>query len=430
MYDDYSYNIYEHTERQLGKSCDEARWDLLAAEGGGSINLNIGAVFYGSYGPIPLESIGCASGKFDHLCDVLETMVPDNRVIDSVKFHHFLIKSDEMINKVESAIKTKHIKELEFERCFDYNHPSRKGIDLVSRLLEGNQNLEKLTVDVGILNTNFTNALRDHPTLETLDLANFDFGFRDEQFEALMEAVKDKSDVSIRHEGHSDCNLEIAHLITPVLATNPQLQKLRLRGVELLNRRRARPGEDEYAILKSFARALSTNSNLKQLTLDGIRWEEQTQILLRAIYDDSSLNTLAMSDHTCQIFIDDGNSNPTFKSISEDYKWIQGGETSIARKSKLLCAIGTFDESCIDVKRVSEGPSELLPKLIPMMLEFVQGVHIFEQIDNAKLERLAFKNVYELMRNIVAPSLLPTHDPHDIQTCGLKRKRDVAGAEN
>jgi len=351
-------------------------------------------------------------------------------VIDSVKFHHFLIKSDEMINKVESAIKTKHIKELEFERCFDYNHPSRKGIDLVSRLLEGNQNLEKLTVDVGILNTNFTNALRDHPTLETLDLANFDFGFRDEQFEALMEAVKDKSNVSIRHEGHSDCNLEIAHLITPVLATNPQLQKLRLRGVELLNRRRARPGEDEYAILKSFARALSTNSNLKQLTLDGIRWEEQTQILLRAIYDDSSLNTLAMSNHTCQFFIDDGNSNPTFKSISEDYKWIQGGETSIARKSKLLCAIGTFDESCIDVKRVSEGPSELLPKLIPMMLEFVQGVHIFEQTDNAKLERLAFKNVYELMRNIVAPSLLPTYDQHGSQAGGLKRKRDVAGADN
>ena len=140
------------------------------------------------------------------------------------------------------------------------------------------------------------------------------------------------------------------------------------------------------------------------------------------------MNDLATSNHTCRILVDDRWSNPPFKSINEDHEWIQGGETSIARKSKILCAIGTFDESCIDVKRFSESPSELLPKLIPMMLEFVQGVHIFEQIGNAKLERLAFKNVYELMRNIVAPSLQPTHDLHDIHTCGLKRKRDVAGA--
>ena len=426
-YGDYGYN-FEYTRKELGRSCDKARWDLLAAGGSDPLNLNIGAIYQGNYGPMPLESIGCATGRFDKMCDALEAL-PDSRVIDSVKFHHFHIKSDRMISKIESAIKTKHIKELEFEKCFDINHPSRKGMNLVSRMLEGNQNLEKLTVDVGILNTNFTNALRDHPTLETLDLANFDV--RDDQF----EAVKDKSDVSIRHEGHSDCDLEIAHLITPVLATNPQLQKLRLRGVELRNRRNrrhVRPGEGDYAILKSFARALSTNSNLKQLTLDISHWEEPTKILLKAIYDDSSLNDLAMSNHTCRILRDDGNSNPTFKSISEDYKWIQGGETSISRKSKLLCAIGTFDESCIDLKRFSEGPSdsELLPKLIPMMLEFVQGVHIFEQIDNAKLERLAFKNVYELMRNIVAPSLLPTYDHHGSQAGGMKRKRDVAGAEN
>jgi len=60
-----------------------------------------------------------------------------------------------------------------------------------------------------------------------------------------------------------------------------------------------------------------------------------------------------------------------------------------------------------------------------MMLAFVQGVHVFEQIDTGKLERLAFKNVFELMRNIVAPLLLPTRD-HPDQAGGLKRKRDVA----
>eukprot|EP00984_Skeletonema_dohrnii_P012096 scaffold4867_cov136-Skeletonema_dohrnii-CCMP3373.AAC.6 len=425
-YGDYGYN-FEYTREELGRSCDKARWDLLAAaagEGSDPINLNIGAIYSGNYGPMPLESIGCAAGRFDKLCDALETL-PDSRVIDSLKFHHFNIKSDRMISKVESAIKTKHIKELEFEKCFG-SCPT-KGINLVSHFLEGNQTVEKLTVDVGILNAGFTNALRDHPTLETLDLANFCFSPRN--FVPLMEAVKDKSDVSIRYEGHHDGRMEIAHLIPPVLATNPQMQKFRLRGAVLTNYH-FRPGEDEDAVLNSFARALSTNSNLKQLTLDcnGVGKD----ILLKAIYDDSSLNALAMSNHTCRILIDSGNFIPTFKSINEDHEWIQGGGTSISRKSKLLCAIGTFDESCIDVKRVSEGPSdsELLPKLIPMMLEFVQGVHIFEQIDNAKLERLAFKNVYELMRNIVAPSFQPTHDLHGSQAGGVKRKRDVAGAEN
>eukprot|EP00985_Skeletonema_marinoi_P007000 scaffold3061_cov107-Skeletonema_marinoi.AAC.2 len=425
MYGDYDHH-FEYAVEELGRSCDKARWDLLAAEEGGSINLKIGTIDQSSYWPMPLENIGDAAGQFDKLCDALETL-PDSRVIDSLKFHDFRIRSDRMINKVESAIKTKHIKDLEFDMCFDYSYS--KGIDLVSRFMEGNQTVEKLTVDVGILNTGFSKALRDHPTLETLDLTNFNFS--DHQFGALIGAVKDISNVSIRYEGHHDGRMEIAHLIPPVLATNPQMQKFRMKGAVLTNMwRNRKPGEDEDANIKSFARALSTNSNLKQLTLDcnGVGKE----ILLKAIYDDSSLNKLATSNHTCRILVDDRWrwSNPPFKSISEDHEWIQGGETSIARKSKLLCAISTFDESCIDVKRFSEGPSELLPKLIPMMLEFVQGVHIFEQIDNAKLERLAFKNVYELMRNIVAPSLLPTYDQHGSQAGGLKRKRDVAGAEN
>eukprot|EP00984_Skeletonema_dohrnii_P012099 scaffold4867_cov136-Skeletonema_dohrnii-CCMP3373.AAC.9 len=414
MYGDYGYH-FEDAVEELGRSCDKARRNLLLAAGDRHpIHLFIGAIDQGGYGPMPLENIGDAAGRFDKFCNALETF-PNSRVIDSLKFHHFRIRSDRMISIVESAIKAKHIKELEFKMCFDYE--SKKGLDLVSRFLEGNQTLEKLTNDVGILNTGFSKALRDHPTLETL--ANFSCS--DQQFGALIGAVKDISDVSIGR-------MEIAHLIPPVLATNPQMQKFRVRGAGLTKIWNRKQGEDEDAVVKSFAHALSTNTNLKQLTLDILRPREN-QILLKAIYNDTSLNTLAMSNHTCRILEETGDSwsNPTFKRISEDYKWIQGGETSIARKSKLLCAIGTFDESCIDVMRFSEGPSELLPKLIPMMLEFVQGVHIFEQIDTAKLERLAFKNVYELMRNIVAPSLQPKYYLHDIQTGGSKRKRDVTG---
>jgi hypothetical protein len=420
-YDDYGWNMFEYAQQKFGRSCDSARWDLLTAEVGAHLNLNVGANYSGNYGPMPLERIGCAYEQFDKLCYALETL-PNSRVIDSLKFHGFHITSDQMISKVESAIETKQIKQLEFKRCFDWNI---RATGVVSRLLEGNQSLEKLTVDVGILSTGFTNALRNHPTLETLDLA--DFSFTDQGFEALMEAVKDKSDVTIRYEGHHDCRMKIAHLIPPVLATNPQLQKFRLRGAELSTPsygRNLKPGEDEYAVLNSFALALSTNSNLKQLTLDASGW--MNKFLLKAIYNNTSLNALAMSNHTCRILMDSGSRfNPTFKSINEDYEWIQGGDTSIARKSKLLYAIGTFDESSIDVKRFSEGPSELLHKLLPMMLAFVQGVHVFEQIDTGKLERLAFKNVFELMRNIVAPLLLPTRD-HPDQAGGLKRKRDVA----
>mmetsp|Transcript_15335 Transcript_15335/g.31157 ORF Transcript_15335/g.31157 Transcript_15335/m.31157 type:complete len:124 (+) Transcript_15335:18-389(+) len=122
-----------------------------------------------------------------------------------------------------------------------------------------------------------------------------------------------------------------------MMAISIQLSRV---SVRITNGYKAR--EDEYAILKSFAHALSTNSNLKQLTLDGIRWEEQTKILLRAIYDDSSLNTLAMSNHVCQFFIDDGNINPTFKSISEDYKWIQGTGRRIC-DSQIICSCTLYE---------------------------------------------------------------------------------------
>ena len=94
------------------------------------------------------------------------------------------------------------------------------------------------------------------------------------------------------------------------------------------------------------------------------------------------------------------------KKLNEEYDWVQGddGLGRIARKSKLLCAAGTFNDECVNIRHFVEVKLELVPRV----LEFMQDVNFVGcRVDMDRLQRLALKNIFELMKNIAAP-LLPT----------------------
>ena len=122
---------------------------------------------------------------------------------------------------------------------------------------------------------------------------------------------------------------------------------------------------DRYEIVKNFAAALSTNSNLKELILHDLNRGGE-KILLKAIYNDTSLNTLALSNHTCIISVPCRTGRWKLEKLNEDYEWVQGedGEDGIAQKSKLLHAVGTFNEESINVQHLLDLPLELVPKAL------------------------------------------------------------------
>ena len=363
---------------------------------------------------------------FRKLCKALREF-PNDRVIDSVKFHHFEMRTDSnTISMVESAIMNKRIVSLDFESCLGHNEG---GTLLVSKFLESNASCENVSVDCGVLSGStsaqrFANALRDHSTLSKVDLINCEWNGNDDKFTMTMEALKDKSELKIKKDYHfyEGEKMKEVHVIPGILAANPLLQRLELEGAEMIvstwSRSRDDPPADRYAIIRNFANSLSTNTHLKELVFNKNDMNrEAEQILLKAIYDDTSLNAIARSNHTCQVAINEGKVWPerklVIRKINAEYKWVQGddGQGGVAKKSKLLHAVGAFNEEGINVQHFLDMPLELVPKL----LEFAQYVRFLE--DDDKVSQLAFKNVYELMKNIVAP-LLPTPGKQ------LKRKRE------
>mgnify|MGYP000629505373 CR=1 FL=1 len=162
--------------------------------------------------------------------------------------------------------RAENVRRLAVESCFGH---SREGTNFLSEFLESNETLEDLTVDCGVLGhtssvERFSNAMRGHSALEKVELT--DCSFHEQNFPTLFDALKDKTEVSIRREYPCclDNKMEEVRPIPSVLATNPQLQKLFLRGTDLFHYDNA-IRDCNYDTINAFAAALSTNSNLKHI---------------------------------------------------------------------------------------------------------------------------------------------------------------------
>lgn len=415
--DGYGGNIMHNMEREFGRNCSRTLRNLESTPDDSPLNIDVGVNYSGDYGPMTIEDnryYGVSSSQpFRKLCKALGQL-PDDRDIDSIKFHHFEMNpGGRTLSMVKSSIMNKRIRSLDIANCCT---------SIVSEFMETNQTLEDLRVDCGILGGDkaqrFSDAIRGHLTLEKVSLVNCELN--EQTTSVFLEAVKDKREVAIKREYSYalDNKWKQAHTIPSVLATNPPLQKLCIQGAEMLGDwHRREEGYDRYEVIKNFAAALSTNSHLKELILHDLNRDGE-KILLKAIYDDDSLDSLALSNHTCIISVPCRTNNRELEKLNKDYEWVQGGdgEDGIAQKSKLLHAVGAFNEESISVQHLLDLPLELVPRT----LQFLQDMNCFEEIDNDKLSRLAFKNVFELMKNVVAP-LLPTPQ----QVVLKKRKRDT-----
>ena len=99
--DDYSYgggfgSVMRNMERAFGRNCTRTLSHIESTPDDSPLNIDVGVHYSGDYGAMTIEdhcgddySSGVSFNEpFRKLCKTLEQL-PDDRVIDSIKFHHF-----------------------------------------------------------------------------------------------------------------------------------------------------------------------------------------------------------------------------------------------------------------------------------------------------------------------------------------------------
>ena len=143
-------------------------------------------------------------------------------------------------------------------------------------------------------------------------------------------------------------------VLTDYLATNPNLEELYLRNNNF---------NDDDAI--AFAEALRSNTHLKSLDLTLNNFTNTGyQIFLKAIFDPSSLNSVAGCNHTCQILLEeDDKGDFQMSTINED------NNPKVRKKLKIFSALAAPNKEYVNLSLLGNISSN---KAIPSLLKFIQ----------------------------------------------------------
>ena len=191
------------------------------------------------------------------------------------------------------------------------------GIRFVTNVLEANPHVEAFSlvkddIDWGLEAYHLIEAAREHPSLRYLELKHCDIAqailFRPEIVPSLL------SFEAVLLDNNSIGGCGALSLISNCLATDPpSVRSLKL-DHNMLN--------DEDAAL--IANSLKTNTNLDDLSLCGNNFTDVgIKILYKAVYDDTSLNTITDSNHTCELVLF-GEDGPVARSCDKEVLSMNG----------------------------------------------------------------------------------------------------------
>ena len=197
----------------------------------------------------------------------------------------------------------------------------------------------------------------------------------------MLDGVKDLQHVSVGHLNLSGRG----HLIADVVASNPQLSSLNA-GCNRLN-------DDD---LVCFANALASNTNLRRLRLRN-QFNEVSgagcAALRRAGLDPSSLRSIVSSNHTCIVTYDN------MASLQEEMNGLieRGMSRNDIIKHKIVLALRASDDGVFNIDLLKDVPYQLLPEVLHCV-----------QLGSGQSGVVPVENVFEMMRNFVAPVLSPS----------------------
>ena len=263
--------------------------------------------------------------------------------------------------------------------CFMHNNngegaPAGMSVDAIFDIVESNKHLRKLQIEMNRIGSDhierLCSAVHNHALVE-LDLSGcFEPGIGDEMLTALLTI--DGLKLELLDMADNNITSAVSTLLTDFLATNPMLKELHLEHNRL---------NDSDATL--IANALRTNATLRSLDLYGNRLTQVGVESLRlALCDESSLNSVAGSNHRCHVRLMSSLALRWKNNLSEDMGQNRGRKMYrlLSSRNKTMSNVQHFGD--VDVK------------LLPNMLDAVQKYSNGGGNDCVKAASI----VYEIMR--------------------------------
>ena len=233
----------------------------------------------------------------------------------------------------------------------------------------------------------------------------------------------------MNHQNNNQPSSRSIATIAELISSNGPTELLRLR-TNILERGRIillngnKISDSDTLLLAS---ALENNTHLKQLDLRNTNiTEEGEKILLKAMFDPTSMDSIIGSNHTCQIFTYDIN-NPTAidqrPPLEREVFMINGWEVNIQQKirEKLVLALCGVDGGLFDLSSLNDLPLGVMPRV----LELIQKHTTMRRSSKPpiQLEKDALTRLFHTLRSWELPLLFENLNRPSTNNGTTKRKR-------
>ena len=316
-------------------------------------------------------------------------LLPDDSE-SSFTFYCVQLNYDVML-MIKNALVGKPFQNLHFANNGNDGDDRGMSVAIILDVVESNKHLRKLEIfghEIGNQHIErICSAVRNYRLVE-LDLCRgFDSGDGDEMLASLLTI----DDLALEKLNMTSNNITstVSTLLADFLATNPRLKELYLQSNDL---------NDSDAVL--IANALRSNTTLRRLDLDNNEITDAgVEALRRILWDDSSLNAAADTNHCCKIDMGRDSSSPDYAPILN--KWNSHEEKRINRGKKIYHLLSSRHKTMSNAKYFENIDVKNLPNLLAAVQKYYDASTEFDLTNDMYTQDPKVKPlsvVYEVIR--------------------------------
>jgi len=241
-----------------------------------------------------------------------------------------------------------------------------EGLLRLADFIKENSSLEQLVLGYETINdlsvaASFSDALKNHATLKNLMLNKCGLN-NISILEEILEGCRGMEGLGIVKDGFGS---EGVALIADFIRSNESIETLLLTNNGI--------SDNDTLVLASALMQCSTNLIRLDLQNNNIT-EEGEKVLLKALYDPTSMDAIAESNHTCKPYTyDTSKSSIVAKRSQTEVLRINGKITSMTNQQKIrkkvVLALCGVDGELFDLSHFNDLPLQLMPRVLELIQE-------------------------------------------------------------